>query len=154
MMQQVYVMEGADRLKIGRSRQLYARKAQHEATINGQLRVVYTTAPDERAADIERVACRLLRNAGHQLSGEWFAVCMEIAVQAVIEAERIVRCGLPEPAVVTRHRQPPSVFHTMRLDEDLKATLQKLADDDNRSLTNYIETVLRQHVADHKRAKK
>jgi hypothetical protein len=43
---------------------------------------------------------------------------------------------------------------SMRLDEDLKAALQKMADEDNRSLTNYIETLLRQHVADRKRAKK
>ena len=33
----------------------------------------------------------------------------------------------------------------MRFEEDLKAGLQELADADNRSLTNYIETVLRQH---------
>lgn len=35
---------------------------------------------------------------------------------------------------------------SMRLDPDLKAELQRLADADNRSLTNYVETVLRQHV--------
>jgi predicted transcriptional regulator len=35
---------------------------------------------------------------------------------------------------------------SMRLDPDLKAKLSKLADKENRSLTNYIETLLRQHV--------
>jgi predicted transcriptional regulator len=40
---------------------------------------------------------------------------------------------------------------SMRLEEDLKETLQHLADADNRSLTNYIETVLRQHVAETER---
>ena len=35
----------------------------------------------------------------------------------------------------------------MRLPPDLKADLQKLADKENRSLTNYIETKLREIVA-------
>lgn len=35
----------------------------------------------------------------------------------------------------------------MRLPVDLKAALQKLADKENRSLTNYIETKLREIVA-------
>ena len=34
----------------------------------------------------------------------------------------------------------------MRLDPALKARLQALADADNRSLTNYVETVLQAHV--------
>lgn len=35
---------------------------------------------------------------------------------------------------------------SMRMLAPLKANLQKLADADNRSLTNYIETVLTDHV--------
>jgi len=35
-----------------------------------------------------------------------------------------------------------------RLKPELKAELQRLADADRRSLTNYIEVVLEQHVAD------
>jgi predicted transcriptional regulator len=35
---------------------------------------------------------------------------------------------------------------SMRLPPDLKAKLQKLADQDRRSLTNYIEVVLLQHI--------
>lgn len=35
---------------------------------------------------------------------------------------------------------------SMRLPPDLKAELQKLADQENRSLTNYIETKLREIV--------
>jgi len=41
----------------------------------------------------------------------------------------------------------------MRLDPELKAQLQKLAEKQNRSLTNYVETVLRQH-ADAERKRK
>lgn len=33
-----------------------------------------------------------------------------------------------------------------RIDPDLKADLQRLADADDRSLSNYIERVLRQHL--------
>lgn len=40
---------------------------------------------------------------------------------------------------------------SMRLDPELKEELQRLADADNRSLTNYVENWLRQHVAEAKR---
>jgi predicted transcriptional regulator len=43
---------------------------------------------------------------------------------------------------------------SMRLDEGLKAELQKLADAENRSLTNFIETELRRLVADRKGKRK
>jgi predicted transcriptional regulator len=36
---------------------------------------------------------------------------------------------------------------SMRLDPELKRELQKLAERDHRSLTNYIELLLRTHVA-------
>ena len=39
----------------------------------------------------------------------------------------------------------------MRLEEELKAELQKLADGENRSLTNFVETALWKLVADRKR---
>jgi len=147
MTQQVYVMEGSDRLKVGRSKHVFVRKAQHELG-KQPLRLAFATMPNIRAKDIERIACRILRNEGHTISGEWFAVDVARAIQAVMEAERIVRLGLPEPLVVRRPRKPPRGLLAMRLDEDLKASLQRLADADNRSLTNYIETVLRQHVAE------
>jgi len=37
---------------------------------------------------------------------------------------------------------------SMRLDEELKAELQRLAEEENRSLTNFVETVLRKLVAE------
>ena len=43
---------------------------------------------------------------------------------------------------------------SMRLDPELKAELQKLADGDNRSLTNFIETELRRIVAERKPPKR
>ena len=41
----------------------------------------------------------------------------------------------------------------MRLDPELKSALQRLADADRRSLTNYIETVLVKHVEAEKKRK-
>jgi predicted transcriptional regulator len=41
-----------------------------------------------------------------------------------------------------------------RLDPELKAELQRLADADRRSLTNYIEIVLEDHVAKNKGKRK
>jgi predicted transcriptional regulator len=43
---------------------------------------------------------------------------------------------------------------SMRLDQALKADLQKLADAENRSLTNLIETQLRKLVAERKGKRK
>jgi len=43
---------------------------------------------------------------------------------------------------------------SMRLEPDLKAQLQRLAEQEYRSLTNYVETVLRKHVAEQKRPRK
>jgi hypothetical protein len=40
---------------------------------------------------------------------------------------------------------------SMRLRADLKAALKRLADRENRSLTNYVETVLQEHVEREKR---
>jgi hypothetical protein len=37
---------------------------------------------------------------------------------------------------------------SMRLRSDLKAALKRLADRENRSLTNYVETVLQEHVTE------
>ncbi len=44
----------------------------------------------------------------------------------------------------TRQRILP---FSMRLEPGLKQMLQRLADGENRNLTNYVETVLREHVA-------
>jgi len=43
---------------------------------------------------------------------------------------------------------------SMRFDEELKRELLRLANAENRSLTNYVETVLRKHVAEQKRPRK
>jgi hypothetical protein len=40
-----------------------------------------------------------------------------------------------------------------RLDESLVADLQKLAVKENRTLTNYIETVLKKHIEENKKKK-
>ena len=42
----------------------------------------------------------------------------------------------------------------MRLDAEMKAELQKLADAENRSLTNFIETELRRIIAERKGARR
>lgn len=39
---------------------------------------------------------------------------------------------------------------SMRLDPELKAALQEMADEENRSLTNFVETQLRKIVAERK----
>ena len=39
-----------------------------------------------------------------------------------------------------------SLPFSMRFDPDMKRALQALADAENRSLTNYVETILREHI--------
>lgn len=43
-------------------------------------------------------------------------------------------------------RKTPFSPFSMRLDPEVKARLQERADRQNRSLTNYVDTVLREHV--------
>jgi predicted transcriptional regulator len=43
---------------------------------------------------------------------------------------------------------------SMRLDAEMKAELQKLADSENRSLTNFIETELRRIIAERRPPKR
>jgi predicted HicB family RNase H-like nuclease len=38
----------------------------------------------------------------------------------------------------------------MRIEPELKEDLQRLADEQNRSLTNYVESILKQHVEQEK----
>lgn len=47
---------------------------------------------------------------------------------------------------MTPHAATKTAPFSMRLDPDMKAVLQKLADSDRRSLTNYVEKVLAEHV--------
>jgi len=45
------------------------------------------------------------------------------------------------------HRQPPKVAITLRLDADRARRLQAIAEAENRSLTNYVETALLRELA-------
>jgi len=40
---------------------------------------------------------------------------------------------------------------SMRLDESIIKKIKELAEKDNRSLSNYIETILKQHIANSKK---
>lgn len=146
MMQSVYVFATVDRTKVGRSKQIAVRKATHEREKQCVLETTYVSAVRSDAAAIERVACRILRNNGYQISGEWFAVPPHKAVEAVLEACRIVEGSLSEPAVERRSPREMAALFSMRLDPELKSSLIRLAEKQNRSLTNYVETLLRQHV--------
>lgn len=39
------------------------------------------------------------------------------------------------------------IFLTIRIEEDTREALKRLAEADNRPLSNYVETLMKQHVA-------
>jgi len=47
--------------------------------------------------------------------------------------------------------QPKTLPFSMRLDQAVKEELQRLADRDRRSLTNYVEKLLAEHIESAKR---
>lgn len=139
----VYVMEGEDGLvKVGYSCQVDARARQ----IGNVVSIAYVTKEKQEAERIERSAHRLLRLAGKRVRGEWFSATVAEAIDAIERAERIAE-GLELALDARPLSKPKPVEKTpFRLSYETLAELQRLADADRRSLTNYIEIVLEDHV--------
>jgi predicted DNA-binding protein len=55
-----------------------------------------------------------------------------------------------QPLTTTPERIMGSVLH-MKINNDLKEKLQELAKQDNRTLTNYVETILKRHLEEEKK---
>jgi len=144
--QSLYVMKASNgRVKIGRSKQVAARAVQLRSERNTRVSVVYSTEPIVDAKPAELIAVRLLRLTGTRVSGEWFSVGTDVAIAAVQRALRIHEGIEPPPDFsVLRAKTPLGPVLSMRLDPELKERLKELAARENRSLTNYIETQLRE----------
>lgn len=143
----IYVMQAEDgTLKLGHSKDPAKRAKQ----VGRPVEVVHTTDLIEQVERIERVAHRVLALHGRHIRGEWFEAKLSDAVAAIETAIRQAE-GLELPLVgrLSRpdmHDKPPREALSIWLPVELKAALQKLADRENRSLTNYIETKLRDVV--------
>lgn len=147
----VYVMHSPTLgFKVGHATALERRRRQLEWERSVPVCVEYKTSVLEAAERIERLAHRLLRLANVPQSGnsEWFDTSLEEAVSAIERAIRIVSGQEAMPDFPRPKSEPSGAPFSMRMDADLKAELQKLALAENRSLTNYVDTVLREHVAE------
>lgn len=139
----VYVMTTPDgRVKVGRSGDPDARRRYHAYEQNAVVVIKYVTpCLLENATEVETMACRLLRMAGKHVSGEWFEAYPSDAVEAIARAINICAGDEPEPEWPEVKSSSPSPF-SMRLDPKLKEGLQRLADKERRTLTNFVESKL------------
>ena len=101
---------------------------------------------------IERTAHRLLELEGKSLGGELFTATVDEAVAAIHKAENIA-LGL-EPAPPPRPKKQLATPFSMRLEPEMKEDLQRFAQEDRRSLSNFVETELRRLVAERKQREK
>jgi hypothetical protein len=113
--------------------------------------MVYVGVCSEREAAkaIEAEAHRILRNSCCR-GREWFSVLPETAIGAVTLAAKRLRHDLHQPAVIECRPPVPvkGMVLTTRVDEALGKAIHDLAAAENRNISNYLETLLRQHVAD------
>jgi hypothetical protein len=129
----LYVIAGSGAVKVGRSRCPEGRRKVLSAASGATLRIVMQTEARDDASFIEAEAHRLLERK--RIVGEWFDVSEAEAV-AVLERS-IADVGGASVRVSER---------TLTIAPSLKADLQALAEREHRSLTNYIEVVLLQHI--------
>lgn len=158
----VYVMtSGLGLVKIGKSGDPEGRRKSIELASGTLLELHYATPRRPDAGLLELFAHHILRDK--RRSGEWFDVSASVAVAAVNEAARQVefatylkKCAagcVPAPLFPVRQRKKachrPGTRGSrldMRVEADMKAILQKLADRNGCTLTQYVEAVLTNHV--------
>jgi hypothetical protein len=131
----VYVMEMDGRIKVGRAADPHRRRATLRSSAPSEINLLFATGIRDDGSLVESVAHKLL--SAKRLQGEWFGVTAAEAIAAVNDAVLLVDAGLAET-------HPTSI----RLSEDDKAELKLLAEAENRSVTNYIETLIKVHLAE------
>lgn len=127
----IYVMSAGGLVKVGMARHCEDRRAQVEAMEGKPVVLEYVSETVDHASRYERYVHDAL--AYSRMRGEWFCCSVSEAVDAVKSVLKLE---------VSRK---PYMMLT-KVDPELKRKLQRLADADRRSLTNYIEVVLKQHV--------
>lgn len=140
----VYIMEAEDgSLKVGHSARPELRLK--EIKERGPLRIVHLCDESDNADRIERLAHKLLALAGRRIKGEWFAATIEECAASIDHAGRIIAGLEPAPDF------PPGGKASrldMRITSELREALQRCADRERRRLTDYVEIVLTDHVAE------
>ena len=123
----VYVMLSSQRglVKVGIS-----ANPERRAVDLGGLDLVYTTASVKNARAIERVSHMMLMS--HVRCREWFAVSVETAIAVVRKAQHECESG----------NMPITMLNdatiSVRLETSVKRALQRLADKDQRTLSQYV----------------
>ena len=106
----VYVMDGGEQRKVGRSNNPSRRKPEVSER-KRQISVAYTSRYSAEAGRIERAAHRLLKLAGKHIKGEWFSATVDECIEAIERAERVV-AGIDPPI-------PPDVATSVRLQDEM-----------------------------------
>jgi hypothetical protein len=91
------------------------------------------------AFKIEATAHRLLKRAGKHIEGEWFSASIDECTEAIARAERIVAGVESDPT-------PKPCSLNFREGDVLRVALQRLADANKRSLSDYVRIVLEEHA--------
>lgn len=137
MSQAIYVMRGSDMTKVGISNSPKFRRTALAPESPG-LALVYSAYPgDKNAPKLERRAHELL--SAHRIRGEWFNVGEKDAIDAIAKAAAELGMDL----VPHKDRRIPIL---MRTDDALKAALEKLAADQDRSVSYILEKILIAHL--------
>ncbi len=147
----LYVLDdGAGRIKIGSSNDPRRRRLQ----LGDHLRLVETREHVE-AVMLEGMAQRLLAMAGKRVprKRDWFYASLEDARIAVDRAERILAGAEPEP-IYCHSPTGKTIHYSMRMDGEVHARAERMAEAERRSLANWIEGLIvaalesREHAGD------
>ena len=138
-----------DCVKIGIAFKPDVRAATLSKELGASVEVVHTE-PHASAALVERMAHWILRE--HRIKRhrtDWFWVSIETAKGAIRDASLAVQNPnwtppWPTGRMPSEIESPKTSAHIgLRIEADLKASLQELADAEQRTLSNYIYNILR-----------
>jgi signal transduction histidine kinase len=156
----VYVLQAQDgTIKVGHSKVPDVRRRQIELELRKPLKIIHMTDVIVEVERVERLAHRLLALAKLRVGekGEWFSATLPDALAAIDMAISILSGEAIEPVWPKRFtdRVPlKSGLCSIRLDPELKADLQAMADDDDRSFSYIVEKLLRNSVSEWKAKRK
>ena len=133
----IYVIEGDDRVKVGRS---HDPKLRLKAIVGGK-QLLHTTEVLFECDQVEKTAHRLLAMAGKHIRCEWFRASLKDAVEAIERAKRIVA---GEELPLDRVSKPVHEMLHVRLDARSMEILTEIRRNDPRIPS--VPTVIRELI--------
>jgi len=147
----VYVLEGEQKVKIGRSKNPEHRAKILAASHHGALRLVYSTNVRHDASFVEAQAHKSL--GSDRAGGEWFNVSTDDAIGAIEGAIEVANCAgcRPRPIKIRRAR-PAKPARTrvgkkairVRISRELHKQIKIAAIRANQTMQEWVEQALRE----------